>query len=153
MSSVTAEEFAAALADTEFSFVALFNPTNPRIGDRNQTFLKSQDYKDWDVEKKNAWKREVVAEIKKRGITVIGAPSGTPKSASASASSSASASTPKPSAKHSSKAKEKKSTGSSEGNDTLDLAILIAKLMETGLDPTTAAKAAKAAKAAIDAKN
>lgn len=94
-SNVSAVAFASAFAtnlkekeEKTVNYVTIFNPTNNRLGDNNQTFLRSQTYKDWDPKEKDEWKLAVVAELKNNGITIIGKPSGTPAIPSAPASAS-----------------------------------------------------------------
>ena len=90
-SLVNPTEFASRLnGDENLNYVTIFNPTNPRLGAENQAFLKSQSYKDCDMKEKNEWKQAVVAELEKKGLTIVGVP----------ATASASATTPTDSAKN-----------------------------------------------------
>jgi hypothetical protein len=148
-SRISAAAFASAFVSildenmNDVTYINLFNPTYHK-SDLNHTFLKSQAYKEWNSKEKNEWKRAVVAELKKNGITIIGEPSGTPAIASAIAS--ASAPTPVPaSASGSAKSTKKPAPpGITRGKGkAVNLATLIAKLMEANLSPADAASCAQ----------
>jgi disulfide oxidoreductase YuzD len=100
-SKVSSSTFAIAFAsklkekkENEVNYVDIFNSNNRHHGDLTQTYLRSKAYKDLDVKEKNEWKRAVLDELKKNGITINGEPSGTPSSDSASASAPAPAPAP-----------------------------------------------------------
>jgi hypothetical protein len=145
---ISAAAFASAFTSilgenkNDVTYINLFNPTYHK-SDLNHTFLKSQAYKEWNEKEKKEWKRAVVAELKKNGIAIIGehstpAPASVPAPASAPASASGSASGFSKSTKKPAPAGITRGKGKS-----VNLATLIAKLMEAGLSPADAASCAQ----------